>query len=103
MKSNEVFIHFPLIKIEKSLSYLKELHYSFLIYGFFDLTEDEMATYEYPSSISEIRERIDNSRYPNLADIKEFNTFLNALGLVIACARINVAINSFYEKCTQTE
>lgn len=104
MRSNDVFINFPLIKLEKPLSYLRDLKYSFLISNFFTLTEGEMATYDYPTSISRLREQLNNSRYLDSAyHDKDFNSFVTALGLVKACANINVAINSLYLKSKEKE
>ena len=99
MKSNQVTIIFPPIKLEELLTYLHNLRYSYLISDFFKLSVDEMAEYKTPSSFAYTKERIENSRYGrDSADFKDYNTFATAFGFVRSCAKLNVAIHGLKEK-----
>lgn len=99
MKSDQVTIIFPPIKLEGLLTYLRNLRYSYLIPDFFNLSEREMAEYKTPSSLSRTKSRIETSRYgKDSADFKDYNTFATAFGFVRSCAKLNVAIDGLKEK-----
>lgn len=99
MKSDEVTIIFPPIKLEEPLNYLKNLRYSYLISGFFKLSEKEMLEYETPSSILSTRREIEDSCYSKDSDTYiEFNTFVTTYNLIRKCLNLNSAINTLREK-----
>ena len=104
MKSDQVIIIFPPIKLEDLLTYLRNLRYSYLISDFFNLNEFEMAEYKTPSSLSETKNRIENRRYgKDSADFKDYNTFATAFNMIKACAKLNVAIYAMKEKYYKEE
>lgn len=107
MNSSVVSSAFKPIDLKKSLQYLEEFEISELysvIQGFVQLTEEEMANYKYPDSITRIRKEIIDSYYGKDSDrYKRFNTILTAIGIIKSCAQINIAIYFLINKCEEQE
>lgn len=99
MRSDQVTVLFPPIKLEEPLAYLRNLRYSYLISDFFNMSEVEMAAYTPPSSLATTRNWIESGRYgKDSADYKDFNTFATALSMIRYCAKINIAIYALRDK-----
>ena len=107
MRSYEILSYLPPINLEKALAYLNNLPFSDLYYevkSFSKLSEDGMANYSFPKEVSEIKERILNSRYgKDSGNYKDFYTTTTAISILRACARINIAIYALHNRCVAQE
>ena len=107
MRSDEILIHFPPIKLEEPLAYLKNLPYNSIydvIIKFSNLSEEEMANYSFPEKVSNIKKDFLDSRYgKDSYGYKDFNTAVTAIILIKACAKINMAIYALRDKYAALE
>lgn len=101
MFSDQILITFPPIEFDKPLAFLKNMSCSLnsLIDEFSTLSMEEIASYEIPSYVSEIKENYLNSIDGKKSNgYKEFNTVITAIGLLKSCAQINMAIYALRNK-----
>jgi len=102
MQSDAVVIHFPPVKFEKGLEYLKGITGSMaLVVSDFSSLKDEqqMVDFKYPSWVSETMREYRNGRYSMNSDgFKEFNTAITAINLLKSCAKLNLAIYALRDK-----
>lgn len=106
MRSSDVQIHFPLIKTDEALAELKRMTYNFssIIDDYSKLSDEQRASFEYPSYVSRMRSDIINGRYgKDCADYRNINTFLTGMGILRSCAQINNAIHALEEKYSAQE
>ena len=101
MRSDEVMIHFPPIKLEKGVAFLKGLSGSMssVINDFAKLDEEQMANYKYPSFVSETMREYRDGRYSKDSEgFKNFNSAVTAINILKSCARMNLAIYALKKK-----
>ena len=101
INSDSILIHFPLIKYEKGLEYLKGItgSMSSVIRDFSNLNEEQMLDFKYPSFVSETMEEYRDGRYSKDTDgFRNFNSAVTAINLLKACAKLNLAIYALRDK-----
>lgn len=107
LPSDSVYSTFKLIDLKDALQYLKDMPTMVLhsqVQMFVSLTEEEMAEYTYPRSFDEAEEQILNNREGRSSQTyKEYNTIVTAMNMIIACARINLAIKALHAKYKNIE
>ncbi len=96
MQSDAVVIHFPPVKFEKGLEYLKGITGSMasVVRDFSALKdEQQMVDFKYPSWVSETMCEYRDGRYSMNSDaFKNFNSAITAINLLKSCAKLNLAI-----------
>ena len=102
MRSNEIIYHFPPIKFERGLEYLKGItgSMSSVIRDFSQLKdEQQMVDFKYPSWVSQTMQEYRDGRYSKDSDgFRNFNSAITAINLLKSCARLNLAIYALIEK-----
>ena len=107
MRSDSVVIHFPPVKFEKGLEYLKGISGSMaLVIRDFSALKDEqqMVDFKYPSWVSESMRKYREGKYSMNSDgFKEFNSAITAINLLKSCAKLNLAIYALRDKYREQE
>jgi hypothetical protein len=89
------------IRLEEPIKYLndKTFLYPRLIYEFTQLSEEQIAAYNFPSYVSEEEQRILKSRYgKDSHNYKDFYTATTAISILVVCAKINQDIKELNVK-----
>ena len=101
MTSDHILISFPPINFERALTYLKNMSgpLSSLIDDFSNLSEEQMASYNYPPYVSRMKTDYLNDKFgKDSAGFKSFNSAILAINLLKACAKLNLAIYTLRDK-----
>lgn len=96
MRSDEIIIHFPPVRFEEGLEYLKGISGSMssVIRDFSNLKdEQQMIDFKYPSWVSGTIQEYRDGRYSMDSDsFRNLNSAVTAINLLKTCARYNLAI-----------
>ena len=107
VRSDDVVIHFPLIKFENAMEYLKgvSVPMALVIREFSKLkNEQEIVNFKYPSWVSETIDEYNSGMYSKDSDgFRNFNTAITAINLIKVCAKYNLAILALQDKYKAVE
>ena len=107
VRSDDVVIHFPLVKFENAMEYLKGISGSIalVILEFSKLkNEQEIVNFKYPSWVSETIHEYNSGMYSKDSDgFRNFNTAITAINLIKVCAKYNLAILALQDKYKAVE
>ena len=107
VRSDDVVIHFPLVKFENAMEYLKGISGSIalVILEFSKLkNEQEIVNFKYPSWVSETIDEYNSGMYSKDSDgFRNFNTAITAINLIKVCAKYNLAILALQDKYKAVE
>ena len=107
VRSDDVAIHFPLIKFENAMEYLKGVSgpMALVIREFSKLkNEQEIVNFKYPSWVSETIHEYNSGMYSKDSDgFRNFNTAITAINLIKVCAKYNLAILALQDKYKAVE
>lgn len=107
VRSDDVVIHFPLVKFENAMEYLKGISGSMalVIREFSKLkNEQEIVNFKYPSWVSETIDEYNSGMYSKDSDgFRNFNTAITAINLIKVCAKYNLAILALQDKYKAVE
>ena len=107
VRSDDVVIHFPLIKFENAMEYLKGVSgpMALVIREFSKLkNEQEIVNFKYPSWVSETIDEYNRGMYSRDSDVfRNFNTGITAINLIKVCAKYNLAILALQDKYKAVE
>ena len=107
VRSDEVVIHFPLVKFENAMEYLKGISGSMalVVREFLKLkNEEEIVNFKYPSWVSETIHEYNSGMYSKDSDgFRNFNTAITAINLIKVCAKYNLAILALQDKYKAVE
>ena len=107
MRSEDVVIHFPLVKFENAMEYLKGISGSIalVILEFSKLkNEQEIVNFKYPSWVSETIHEYNSGMYSKDSDgFRNFNTAITAINFIKLCAKYNLAILALQDKYKTAE
>ena len=107
MRSEDVVIHFPLVKFENAMEYLKGVSgpMALVIREFSKLkNEQEIVNFKYPSWVSETIDEYNSGMYSKDSDgFINFNTAITAINLIKVCAKYNLAILALQDKYKAVE
>ena len=107
MRSDTVIIHFPPVKFQKGLEYLKGITgpMTSVIRDFSALKdEQQMANFKNPSWVSDkMREYREDRDSMNTNEFKNFNSATTAIYLLKSCAKLNLAIYALRDKYRKEE
>ena len=107
VRSDDVVIHFPLVKFENAMEYLKGISGSMalVIREFSKLkNEQEIVNFKYPSWVSETIDEYNRGMYSKDSDgFRNFNTAITAINLIKVCAKYNLAILALQDKYKAVE
>ena len=107
VRSDDVVIHFPLVKFENAMEYLKGVSgpMALVIREFSKLkNEQEIVNFKYPSWVSETIDEYNSGMYSKDSDgFRNFNTAITAINLIKVCAKYNLAILALQDKYKAVE
>ena len=107
MRSDDVVLHFPLVKFENAMEYLKGISGSIalVVREFLKLkNEEEIVNFKYPSWVSETIHEYNSGMYSKDSDgFRNFNTAITAINLIKVCAKYNLAILALQDKYKAVE
>ena len=107
VRSDEVVIHFPLVKFENAMEYLKGVSgpMALVVREFSKLkNEQEIVNFKYPSWVSETIHEYNSGMYSKDSDeFRNFNTAITAINLIKVCAKYNLAILALQDKYKAVE
>ena len=107
MRSEDVVIHFPLVKFENAMEYLKGVSgpMALVVREFSKLkNEQEIVNFKYPSWVSETIDEYNSGMYSKDSDgFRNFNTAITAINLIKVCAKYNLAILALQDKYKSVE
>lgn len=106
MRSEEIMDEFPPIKLEKGISYLKEITgpMSSVIREFSELNDEQMVTFKYPEFVSKWMQDYREGKYSRDSDsFRKFNSAVTAINILKACAKLNITIYSLRNKYRDEE
>lgn len=107
MRSEDVVIHFPLVKFENAMEYLKGVSgpMALVVREFSKLkNEQEIVNFKYPSWVSETIDEYNSGMYSKDSDgFRNFNTAITAINLIKVCAKYNLAILALQDKYKAVE
>ena len=107
MRSDDVVLHFPLVKFENAMEYLKGISGSIalVVREFLKLkNEEEIVNFKYPSWVSETIHEYNSGMYSKDSDgFRNFNTAITAINFIKLCAKYNLAILALQDKYKTAE
>lgn len=107
VRSDDVVIHFPLVKFENAMEYLKGVSGSIasVVHEFVKLkNEQEIVNFKFPSWVSETIHEYNSGMYSKDSDgFRNFNTAITAINLIKVCAKYNLAILALQDKYKAVE
>lgn len=107
MRSDDVVLHFPLVKFENAMEYLKGVSgpMALVVREFVKLkNEQEIMNFKFPSWVSETIHEYNSGMYSKDSDgFRNFNTAITAINLMKLCAKYNLAILALQDKYKAVE
>ena len=107
MRSEDVVIHFPLVKFENAMEYLKGVSgpMALVVREFSKLkNEQEIVNFKFPSWVSETINEYNSGMYSKDSDgFRNFNTAITAINFIKLCAKYNLAILALQDKYKAVE
>ena len=107
VRSDAVVIHFPLVKFENAMEYLKGISCSIalVVREFLKLkNEEEIVNFKFPSWVSETINEYNSGMYSKDSDgFRNFNTAITAINFIKLCAKYNLAILALQDKYKAVE
>ena len=107
MRSDDVVLHFPLVKFENAMEYLKGVSgpMALVVREFSKLkNEQEIVNFKFPSWVSETIHEYNSGMYSKDSDgFRNFNTAITAINLMKLCAKYNLAILALQDKYKAVE